>query len=250
MWFCLFLRKILSFSLLFIVYFTVSYFTKHTWNASSVTMIAFPLCLLWSLLSISIDRKVKSLSQGQVSSFLHHFVLAVLIAVGMIATLFFSIIGGVIFVLIVIMHWGLDRFITGKLLTDQAKPLLIYKYKFSIVVSIIITVYSLLSPPYFSTKDVLRVVLDIPTYLLFIAPLSWIIDRSMMHIKAGRWISLGIHVLASIAYITYDYGEIPFDNLYLISIYIGQILLFWFTNVTVIEKLSLKKFFVKKGEMS
>jgi hypothetical protein len=55
-----------------------------------------------------------------------------------------------------------------------------------------------------------------------------------MHIKVERWILLGIEVLVSIPYITFDYGEIPFDNLYLISVYIGQIVqyyaMYWVSN--------------------
>ncbi|MCH5583583.1 hypothetical protein MK805_01180 [Shimazuella sp. AN120528] len=248
-------RKLISTSFLYILYIVITsvisistyqgeYDNENHLGLEIWCIIALPIILIWSLLSVGIDRLVKEKYQNTVSFFIH-FALGIILAISLNYAFVLSITlfnTRTVLVLVgVTLSWIIDRFIPSFLVSKEAKDFYIHKLWISAAVSIATVIYYFFQYPYFEfnfMNGISELPMTLPLLLTLIAPLSWIIDFQIKKIRASHWISLIFHLLLGLVYAFLDYFVSHSMELFILIM--GQVLLFWiFTRIIPAKMLNI-----------
>lgn len=249
----MFVRKLISTSLLYILLVITSSTVRVMQDVSDPqnhlglglwSIIAVPVILIWSLLSIGIDRFIQPRHHPIVSFAVH------VILLGSIFTMSWSYFYYLDIVILnmyavyvftgVALFWIMDRLVLAHLFSKEAIDFYIHKLWVSIAVTISTVIYYFFQYPYFEfyfLNGISELPLIISMLLTLFAPISWLIDFQTKKLNAYHWVSLIFHLLLGFVYASLDYFvsysmEVSF-------IIIGQVLLFWlFTRIIPMKLLS------------
>jgi hypothetical protein len=195
----MFFRKLISTSFLYILYMVIisavsiyqgEYNNENHLRWEIGCILAVPIIIIWSLLSVGIDRLLKTKYQNTISFFIH-FALGVILALSLNYAFVLSFtqfnIRTVLILVGVTLFWIIDRLIPSVLVSKEAKDYYIHKLWISVAVSIATVIYYFFQYPYFEfsfLNGISELPMTLPLLLTLVAPLSWIIDFQTKKIRA------------------------------------------------------------------
>lgn len=242
----MFVRKLISTSLLYILLVVTSSTIRIMQGVSDPqnhlglglwSIIAVPVILIWSLLSVGIDRIIPPKDQSVLSFAVHVILLGSIFAMSWSYFYYLKILLFQMYTVFVFsgaaLFWVMDRLVFAPLFSKEAINFYIHKLLVSIVVTTATVIYYFFQYPYFEfyfLNGIYELPLIISILLTLFAPLSWIIDFQSKKTNSYHWVSLIFHLLFGFIYAGLDYYVS--HSLEVSFLIIGQVLLFWlFTRI-------------------